>query len=60
MHGIELIRRLRQEESQVSVVIMTAFDEALQVVEHELGVVHVLRKPFELEELAKVLRQALT
>ncbi len=60
MHGIELIRRIRQEESQVRVVIMTAFDEALQVVEHELGIVHVLRKPFELEELANVLRQALT
>ena len=60
MNGIELIRCLRQKGLQVSVVVMSALEHPLQSVEHELGIVHVLRKPFDLEELATVLRQVLT
>ncbi len=60
MHGIELIQNLRQEMPDVPIVVMTAVHEAINVVEHELGIEHVLRKPFGIEELEAVLRQVLT
>ncbi len=60
MHGIELIQSLRQETPDVPIVVMTAVHEAINLVEHELGIEHVLTKPFGIEELETVLRQVLT
>ncbi len=60
MHGIELIQRVRQEMPEMPIVVITAVHEAINVVEHELGIEHVLKKPFKFEELEAVLRQVLT
>ncbi len=59
MHGIELIQSVRQEMPEMPIVVMTAVHEAINVLEHELGIQHVLPKPFDLEDLSNVIRQAL-
>ncbi len=59
MDGIELIRRVRQEKPEMPIVVMTGVREAINVVEHELGVQHVLTKPFDLEDLSHAIRKAL-
>ncbi len=59
MHGIELIRSMREEKPEVPIVVMTGLREAVNVLEHELGIQCVLTKPFELEDLSDAVRQAL-
>ncbi len=59
MHGVELIRRLRQEEPKMPIVVMTGLPERVDLLEHELGLQCVLTKPFELEDLSNAVRQAL-
>ena len=59
MHGIELIQRVRQETPEMPIVVMTGVRETVNVLEHELGIQHVLTKPFELEDLSHAIRKAL-
>ncbi len=59
MHGIELIQRVREETPEVPIVVITAVHEAINVLEHELGIQWLLTKPFELEDLSNAIRQAL-
>ncbi len=60
MDGLETLRRLRQEDGSVSVLIMTAFGtvkDAVEAMKH--GAEDFLIKPLQLEALALVLRRAL-
>jgi cobalt-zinc-cadmium efflux system membrane fusion protein len=58
--GVELARRLEQEIGRMSLVLMTAYPLRLRD-EPELaaGFAHVLTKPLDLDELRRVVHQAL-
>ena len=60
MDGVELVRRLKAEHPEATVVIMTAYgtiDSAVESV--RLGAADYLVKPFEVAELLIVIRQAI-
>jgi DNA-binding NtrC family response regulator len=60
MDGVELVRRLKAEHPEATVVIMTAYgtiDSAVESV--RLGAADYLVKPFEVAELLIVVRQAI-
>ncbi len=59
MHGIELIQSVRHEKPEMPIVVITAVNEATIVLEHELGIRHLLLKPFDLKDLSNAIRQAL-
>lgn len=59
LNGIELLRRARERDPQVMVIIITAFaslEISLQAI--HLGAYDFLTKPFQLEELKLVVRNA--
>jgi two-component system response regulator HydG len=60
MDGIELLRRAREVDPELIVVLMTAFAEVETAVRamHE-GAEHYLTKPLQIDELVIVLRRAL-
>src|SRR5450755_253355 len=60
MDGIELLRRAREADPALIVVLMTAFAEVETAVRamHE-GAEHYLTKPLQIDELVLVLRRAL-
>jgi two-component system response regulator HydG len=60
MDGIELLRRAREVDPDLIVVLMTAFAEVETAVRamHE-GAEHYLTKPLQIDELVLVLRRAL-
>jgi two-component system response regulator AtoC len=58
--GFEVLRRLRDRDPAVPVIVMSALSEAEAVVRAmKLGAVDYLPKPFEVHELDLVLRRAL-
>jgi two-component system, NtrC family, response regulator AtoC len=58
--GFEVLRRLRDRDATVPVIVMSALSEADAVVRAmRLGAVDYLPKPFEVNELDLVLRRAL-
>jgi two-component system response regulator AtoC len=58
--GFEVLRRLRERDSGVPVIVMSALSEAEAVVRAmKLGAIDYLPKPFEVHELDLVLRRAL-
>ena len=59
MDGIELIRSVRREMPEVPIMVITAVHEAIDVLERELGILHLLSKPFDFKDLSNALRQAL-
>lgn len=59
MGGLELMSRMRQEHSSVKVIVISAFDEIMDLAEREKDVVTTLKKPFELAEVADALTLAL-
>ena len=59
MHGIELIQSVREEKPEVSIVVITAVHESINVLEHALGIRHLLLKPFDLKDLSNALHQVL-
>jgi DNA-binding response OmpR family regulator len=60
MNGLEVLRRLRAQDSEVKVVVLTGLgtSEALQVASG-YGVSEFLVKPVEIESFMKKLRRAL-
>ena len=60
MDGIELLRRARELDPEIVVVLMTAFAEVETAVKamHE-GAEHYLTKPLQIDELVLVIRRAL-
>jgi DNA-binding NtrC family response regulator len=60
MDGVELVRRLKAEQPDLAVVVMTAYgtiDSAVEAV--RLGAADYLVKPFEVAELLIVIRRAI-
>ncbi|WP_224369125.1 response regulator [Hyalangium versicolor] len=58
--GLEVLARLRSEEWNTPVILITAFgDEALHAEAARLGANRVLDKPFELEDLRGAVRELL-
>src|SRR5512134_3014868 len=52
MHGIDLLRRIREFDPSIAVVVMTAFGSIEQAVEAvKLGAFDYVKKPVDLEEL---------
>lgn len=61
MDGIEILRRLKEIDPNIRVIIMTAYGE-LDIINEakELGALTHFAKPFDIEELSKTVNQYLT
>ena len=60
MSGLELQARLKQQECNVPIIFMTAFDDAeLRAQAMKEGAVGFLAKPFNHQRLLKLLRDTL-
>ena len=60
MSGIELLRQLRAEEQDLTVLMMTAFSSTEEAVEAmKLGAYDYITKPFKNDEIRLVIRNAL-
>ena len=60
MDGLELLSRIRRQNSQVAVVVMTAYGTVENAVEAmKSGATDFLLKPFSLDHLSAVMRKAL-
>ncbi len=57
--GFTLMRRMRKDHPQVKLVVMSGFDDVMDLSERELGVRLSVKKPFTLEELKEVVDAAL-
>jgi two-component system response regulator MprA len=60
MDGLELLRQMRDKHAGVKVIVISAFDEIMDLAERQKAVVATLKKPFELADLANALEQALS
>ena len=59
MNGLETLRRLRQTDARLPVIMMTAHGSALDKAEAEAaGVFKFVQKPFDLSEMTSVVREA--
>jgi two-component system, LuxR family, response regulator FixJ len=60
MSGLELQAKLKEEECQVPIIFITAYDDAVvRVQATKEGAVEFLRKPFDHQLLIKILRATL-
>ncbi len=59
MNGAELAREVRARRPDVPIVFVTGYSESEQLERAIGGEVHVLKKPFGLQELAQTLQQVL-
>lgn len=60
MTGIELLRHLRERDSEVAVIMMTAFSSTEEAVEAmKLGAYDYITKPFKNDEIRLVIKNAL-
>jgi len=57
MDGQEFVRRQREHGTSIPVVVLSGSSEARQV-GREIGALAVIRKPFDLEELVRIVKQA--
>jgi CheY-like chemotaxis protein len=60
MHGLELLRRMRDEFAAVKVIVMSAYEDIVDLAQRQKDVVAILRKPFTLAELMDVLQTTLS
>ncbi|MCP4719190.1 MAG: sigma-54-dependent Fis family transcriptional regulator [Desulfobacteraceae bacterium] len=59
INGIEVLKKIKVHDPDIAVIIMTAFGDTKITVEAiKCGAFHFINKPFELEELKKLVRQA--
>ncbi len=59
INGIEVLKKIRAHDPDIAVIIMTAFGDTKITVEAiKSGAFHFINKPFELEELKKLVVQA--
>jgi DNA-binding NtrC family response regulator len=60
MHGLEVLKAIRESDQEALVVVMTAFPEVRTAVDCvKAGAYDYLNKPFELDDLKEVIRRAL-
>jgi len=60
INGIEVLKEIRQQGPEIAVIIMTAFGDTKITVEAvKLGAFHFINKPFDLDELKKLVAQAI-
>lgn len=60
MHGLEVLKAMRESDPEALVVIMTAFPEVRTAVDCvKAGAYDYLNKPFELDDLKEIVRRAL-
>lgn len=60
MHGLEVLKTLREADSEALVVVMTAFPEVRTAIASlKAGAYDYLNKPFELDDLKELVRRAL-
>jgi CheY-like chemotaxis protein len=58
--GFTLMRRMQKDQPQVRLVVMSGFDDVMDLAERELGTRLSIKKPFTLEEVRDVIAGALT
>ncbi len=59
MNGIDVLKKIREKDTDIAVIIMTAFGDTKITVEAvKCGAFHFINKPFDLEELKKLVHQA--
>jgi CheY-like chemotaxis protein len=58
MDGLELMSRMRAENPGTKVIVISAFEEIIDLAERERDVVTTLKKPFELSDVSAALRMA--
>jgi len=56
--GMTLMRRLLQDHPGVRIVVMSGYDDVIDLPAREFGLVHSLKKPFTLDEVKAVLEAA--
>jgi len=60
VHGLEVLKAMRESDEQALVLVMTAYPEVRTAVECvKAGAYDYLNKPFELDDLKEVVRRAL-
>jgi len=60
INGIEVLKKIKAYDPDIAVIIMTAFGDTTITVEAvKCGAFHFINKPFELEELKKLISQAI-
>ncbi|MED3913882.1 response regulator [Priestia megaterium] len=58
MDGIEILKRLKQHDETIKVIIMTAYCELDMIQEaKDLGALTHFAKPFDIDEIRKVVRE---
>ena len=58
MDGLELMGRVRVEYPGTKVIVISGFEEIVDLAERERDVVAILKKPLEISEVADALRLA--
>jgi len=58
--GLTLMRRLQKDHPDVKLVVMSGFDDVMDLAGRELSAHLSIRKPFTLEEMKEVLNEALS
>jgi DNA-binding response OmpR family regulator len=58
--GFTLMRRMQKDQPQVRLVVMSGFDDVMDLAERELGTRLSIKKPFTLEEVRDVIAGALS
>lgn len=60
MNGIQVLNKITDYDQDIAVIIMTAYGDTKTTVEAiKCGAYHFINKPFELEELKKLVKQAI-
>jgi DNA-binding NtrC family response regulator len=60
MHGLEVLKALREADAETIIVVMTAFPEVRTAIESvKAGAYDYINKPFDLDDLKELLRRAL-
>jgi DNA-binding NtrC family response regulator len=57
--GLTLMRQMLQDHPRVRVIVMSAFEDVIDLPEREFGLVRTLKKPFGLDEAKAALDLAL-
>lgn len=61
INGIDVLKKVREKDADIAVIIMTAFGDTKTTVEAvKCGAFHFINKPFDLEELKKLVQQAVS
>ena len=56
--GLTLMRRMQQDHPSVRIVVMSAYDEVLDLPMRELGIFLTIKKPFTLQGVKEVVEAA--